>query len=518
MNNEDASNPSDSEHRDAKDLVQGALLNYLGMAAKVSKVLFLFVAARLYGPQDLGLYLLAWSVVDIASKFGLWGLDRSIIRDIARYRRNDSPEVRATLSGILKFNLGLAIGLSTAATLGTFFLAPVIALNIFHDLALLRPIRILAFALPFVVLTQMLIATTKAQRIMKYEVIVRQGLEPLTLLLFTVGFLPFKLGAVGLVSAHVGASIVAVFGAAFVAYRKYNHVGWTKQPLSQEIKRETLRYTSPMALMDFLTLMVARMDILLIGYFLNSSAAGVYGIAVEVISVIKRVRQGFEPIFAPIVSELHYHNKKEQLHRDYVVVTRWLMAGTLLPVLAMILFPQQILGMFSKQAAHAGNVLVVLALSHGIFGIFSAAESVLVMTGKTVTNTVLAAGMLLVNTILTIIFIPMWGLVGAAVGMLAAHIFVSVARVLWVYRNYDLNPFGSALLWPLFTGSVIFLIFFLARFLVHIDSLLATVATLLLLLLTYITLFFVGAAEPEEKHLLGLLKEKLLRRTAILRA
>jgi len=396
-------------------------------------------------------------------------------------------------------------------------LAPVIALKIFHDPALLQPIRILTIALPFVVQTQMLIATTKAQRTMKYEVLIRQGLEPLTLLLLTVGLLPFKLGAVGLVSAHVGASFVAVLGAAFVAYRKYGYVGWTKQPLPRAIKRETIRYTSPMALMDFLTLMVARMDILLIGYFLNSSAAGIYGIAVEMISIIKRVRQGFEPIFAPIVSELHYHNKKEQLHRNYVVVTRWLMAGTLLPVLAMTLFSHQILSLFNEQAARASDVLVVLAISHGIFGIFSAAESVLVMTGKTLLNTLLAAGMLLVNTILTIIFIPLWGLVGAAMGMLAAHIFVSVARVSWVYRTYHLNPFGTALVWPLFTGSAVFLVFYFARFMVHIDSLFATATTLLLLLLTYFSLFFVGAAEPEEKHLLDQLKDKFVKRTARLR-
>ena len=88
-------------HKDAKDLVEGALVNFLGMAAKISKVLFIFVAAHMYGPTALGVYLLAWSAIDIASKFGLWGIDRSLIRDIARYNIDKSEATKARIFGIM---------------------------------------------------------------------------------------------------------------------------------------------------------------------------------------------------------------------------------------------------------------------------------------------------------------------------------------------------------------------------------------------------------------------------------
>ncbi|RMF62327.1 MAG: hypothetical protein D6743_12260, partial [Calditrichaeota bacterium] len=429
-----------ASQKDAGDLVKGALVNYLGMIAKTSKVLFMFVAARVYGMETLGLYLLSWSVVDIASKFGLWGIDRSLIRDISRYHKDEGEANRIRLFGIIRFNIGLVIGLSFLTTVVVYFLIPLIAVQGLHKPNLIPPLRILVFAIPFITLTHSFIATTKALRIMKYEALIRSGLEPLVLLLGTLALIPFKMGVIALVSAHIFASAVAAVGAASVAIRKYRYLGWQHQALSAEDKKETLRYTSPIAVMDMLSLLVARSDILLVGRLMNEAAAGLYGIAVEIISVVKRIRQGFEPIFAPIVSELFYTKEKSRLHRNYVIVTRWLMAGSLLPALAMILYPAQLLSLFGREATAAAGALVVLAISHGLFGTFSAAESLLVMTGKTLLNTILAAAMLSINIAVSLWLIPKLGLVGAALGMLTAFAFVSAARLYHGYRFYGIHP------------------------------------------------------------------------------
>ncbi|MCZ6593760.1 MAG: hypothetical protein O6943_02475, partial [Bacteroidetes bacterium] len=157
-----------SVHTDAKNLVEGALVNFLGMAAKISKVLFIFVAAHMYGPTALGVYLLAWSAIDIASKFGLWGSDRSLIRDIARYNIDKSEATKARIFGILRFNLSIALGLSLLAAVVMFNLSTVIAEKVFKEASLIFPLKILSLTLPFVVLTHALIATTKALRIMRY--------------------------------------------------------------------------------------------------------------------------------------------------------------------------------------------------------------------------------------------------------------------------------------------------------------------------------------------------------------
>jgi len=508
---------SQPNHKDAKDLAQGAFVNYLGMLAKVSKVIFLLVVVRVYGVTALGLYLLAWSAIDIASKFGLWGIDRSLIRDIARYNVDKSEQIKEKIFGILRFNISIAISLSLVATLVMFNLSSVIALKIFKESGLITPMKILSLALPFVVLTHVFIATTKALRTMRYEVLIRQTLEPLILLLATVALIPLSLGAVGLVFAHLFASFIAACTAAFVMFRKYRHLGWRREPLPAEIKKATIRYTYPMAIMEFLNLMVARMDILLIGAFLNSTSAGVYGIAVEIISVIKRVRQGFEPIFSPIVSELFYNRQNVRLQRNYQLVTRWLMAGTLLPVVAIILYPTQLLVLFDEKAAAASGALIILALSHGLLGTFIGAESLIIMTGKSLLNTIFVAGMLAINLVVSVLLIPKFGLIGAALGMLCAYGFVSGARLFHAYKHYNLHPFGYSLLWPLITALATFILFYVVDTLLSVDSLFKTIAVLATMGIFYAGFYFLGASEPEERLLIEKLKNKLKRTHAVQR-
>ncbi|MCH8019554.1 hypothetical protein IH785_06815 [candidate division KSB1 bacterium] len=99
-------------HKDARDLVVGALFYFLGIVAKSSKIIFIIVATRFYGTSALGLYFLAWSIIDIASKFGLWGTDRSLIRDIARYNVDHSEPTKDRIFGIIRFNISVSLGAS----------------------------------------------------------------------------------------------------------------------------------------------------------------------------------------------------------------------------------------------------------------------------------------------------------------------------------------------------------------------------------------------------------------------
>ena len=103
-------------HKDAKDLIKGLLFNILGMLTKLSKALFVIVVAKYYGVEALGLYFLAWSVVDISSKFGLWGMDRSLVRDIARFNTDRSPKTNQYILSVIYFSIRYALFSSVVVT------------------------------------------------------------------------------------------------------------------------------------------------------------------------------------------------------------------------------------------------------------------------------------------------------------------------------------------------------------------------------------------------------------------
>lgn len=490
-----------ANHKDALDLFKGLFFNVLGMILKSGKVLFIFIAAHYYNATALGLYFLAWSTVDISSKLGLWGTDKNLVREIARLKTAPGKERNQLILDIIFYNVRLATILSIVVAVLVYFASPLISRLVFHDPDLASPMRLLAIAIPFIVLTLVFISTTKALRQMQYETFIRQGLEPAVLLLVALVLIPLHPGAAGLAVAHLSASVVAATASFIVVMRKFYYRGWRPRPLPKPVRKETWRYTSPLAATDFINLVVARTDIVLVGALLNSTSAGFYGIAVEIISVIKRVRQGFEPIFAPIVSELFHSGQNQRLRRNYQMVTRWLMAGSLLPVIAIFLFPGQILAFFNIHSSQAASALMVLALAHGVFGTFSAAESLLVMSGKSLLNFYLGALMLAVNLTAGLLLIPAFGLIGAAAATFLASLTVSFARIYHGYRTMRLLPFGRTLLWPLFTALSIALLIYLIKSWLQTTTLLETVVTFAVLFVSYVLLYFWGAKESEEKFL-----------------
>lgn len=503
---------NNSTEKDAVDILKGLIYHTVGILLKIGKAIFVFAAAKFYGTAALGLYFLAYGVIDIASKFGLWGMDRSLIREIAGLQGSRDAVARKRIAGLLRFHLRQVGLFSLLAMAVLIAAAPYLGQALFGDPGLVAPLRLLALALPAMTLTIALIAATKALRLMQYEVWIRQGLEPAILLLTMIILIPFDLGASGLALAQLLASSTAVLAAGITVWRLFRPAGVPAASISPVDRRAIFRYSTPIAGMDFINLSAARVDMLLVGGFLTPVAAGMYGIMIEIISVIKRVRQGFEPIFAPIVAELAQNRQQQRLQRNYVLVTRWLIAGSLLPVAAILLFPEQILALFDIYDAVATATLRLLAVAHGLFSIFSAAENLLVMTGFSAYNALFGACMLVANLTAGVLLIPLLGLPGAASATLVAFTATSLARIYLGYRQLHLQPFGTASLWPLTTAVVAAAVMYMLKIYLAIDSMPKVIVAFFALTILYASVYFWGAHEEEERFLLVKLRHKLKRR------
>lgn len=51
-----------SHNHQQKDLSRGALIYFLGMPGKFAGFLVMWIAARYYGSEELGIYVGAWSI------------------------------------------------------------------------------------------------------------------------------------------------------------------------------------------------------------------------------------------------------------------------------------------------------------------------------------------------------------------------------------------------------------------------------------------------------------------------
>ena len=150
---------------DARSMAKGASFNLAGlMAASVLGVAFNLVAVRIVPIHDFGLYALGITVVALAQIPALMGLDTATVRYVAIGAGRDDPEA---ISGSVQTGLiaSTIAALVVSAVLWTQ--AERICTSLFDKPAGAESVRIIALALPALVLLRVTIAGIQGLGLMR---------------------------------------------------------------------------------------------------------------------------------------------------------------------------------------------------------------------------------------------------------------------------------------------------------------------------------------------------------------
>lgn len=439
-----------SAGRNWQDIARGARVNFLGILARSARAIYLVFVARMFGVEVLGLYLLSWTVVDVSSKLGLFGLDRGLLRFLPRQGAGVDPELRARLT---QSAVGIALSASLATAMALFLLAPLVARVVLNQAEAVPALRILAWGVVPLALSSVLLAITRVERRMEFDVWTRSLIEPglllgLALLFAGLGWQQYGLYVAKLVAltAGLGASIVFVRRLRLLAFRPLvrralDRRFWWRETFASRLASFCL----PIGCYDLLALSIVSLDFLFLARFVGPRELGIYGAAVQVAILIKKARQAFEPALIPVLSqELQRDNRagaRESLDR----ASRWVVAIDLGFLLVVAVFGREILRLFGPAFGDGALPLLLITLAWGINGVWGIAENVILLE-KPHWNlwNWLAVAPLAVG--LNLLLIPRFGLAGAAASLLAVMSVVCGARLWQAHRLVGWRPFHIELL------------------------------------------------------------------------
>lgn len=422
---------------DTRDIAKGALVNFMGVLARSSNILFLVVLGRLYGVEITGLFILTRATVDVLSKLGILGLDRGLLTLAARYHAEDKDEDVYRVIGQALF-IG-AIASTVVFTLLQIF-AGTLATAFFNTPALELPLRIAGVAIFLWFCSAILLFATRSLRIMHYEVMTKSLVEPLSLLTLSVVFYFLGWGIVGLCVALLIALALGVVVAAHLFSRVYSLKRLAAHILDGHNRGAVFAFSAPIGVYDLLNLLLQRMDLFLVGRFLPAATAGIYGVAQEVASPLKTPRQAFDPIFIPVVSAAHQLGSRERMRVQYQNVTRWVLLINAAVLGFMVLASEPIMHLFGKTFTTGATVTYLLAGAIVINGVAGVSE-LFILIDRPLINLANTAGTLLVSAGLNLYLIPRYGIEGAAVAMIVSFFLMNTARVVEVRILYGLQPF-----------------------------------------------------------------------------
>ena len=468
------------------------LSRLLGYATQVA-------LAWLYGPVQLGFYVLGVTLVQITNVLSQFGMDNGVVRYVAHYQaEGDARRVRGTVLQALTVTFGLSVALSILLFLGAGFLAE----RVFDKGFLETMIRAFSVSVPFFTVMSMALWATQGFQTVKYQTYVQDVARPVLNLAFIAVFYLLGVEVLGAVAAYV---LSMAFGAVLSLYylkRVFPNL------LNSRVKpkfesRALFEASGPMIVTSFTQQANSWLALLVLGAFETMKAVGVYNVAFRTAALSTLVLFAFSGIFSPMVSSLHRRGLSQELSYLYKDVSRWAFAGALAFFLLTALLARDIMAVFGDEFVWGWPVIIVVAAAQLFSSSVGPTARVLAMTGHQRIVMVATLGSTAAAAVLNLLLVPAFGIFGAAVATAAAVVLVNVVTVLFVHQLLGFWPFSAYYARPIVAGLLAAAFVYLVRLVLPASGATALLVFAPLFLAVFIALLVALGLSPSDRQFLA---------------
>lgn len=187
-------------------------------------------------------------------------------------------------------------------------------------------------------------------------------------------------------------------------------------------------------------LLSSQADLLIIGAFLGTERAGVYGVASQFAALIGFGVTGVLFCTTPMISSLHAQGDRAGLQRLTRTATRLNMAVSLPILPILVVFGHRLLGLFGPGYVSGYPVLLLLSASVVLASTIGALSGfLLTMTGHQDVAGKVIVGSALLNLALTVTLTPLFGPIGTATATGIAGIVRACVLSLVVWRRLGVS-------------------------------------------------------------------------------
>ncbi|MBZ0267789.1 oligosaccharide flippase family protein [bacterium] len=420
-----------------REMARGTGLMFLGaIGYQVFEYLYRVLLARGLGMEGFGTLNQARAVFLLVSGLATLGLAQGIRQFVASSRTEGTPGSarRAILDGA---RLAAVAGIAGAALLHA--LADPVA-RLLHNDALAEPIRVLAFAI--LPTTGLLFTIHVGQAVRSYRpaAVAHQLLDPFLRFAFSFLLLLSGAGLAGILGGYVAATTVALV-VAIVMVSRLHPIRELPRGEAPSRAGALLRYSLPLALSYVVHGLAERIDILMIGYFLDEARVGLYASGSAVARTLLILLASMMPVTATLAAEYAGRGDRAGIADLRRRAGRWMLLLGAPIAVAFGLFPAFLVTtLFGDEYAGGAPILRILAPGYLAAIVLGPLGVIIAALGKTTWSLQNALVRTSVNIALNALLIPRWGLAGAAVATTAA---MTAGTAMYVLQLRKLVSFGS---------------------------------------------------------------------------
>ncbi len=428
---------------DARDglgsVTRGSLILLLGTIGFVgANFVARVILVRNLSPSDFGEFYIALTLAGLLSAIGQLGLPSAIARSIP-YASSDDDR-RAIIRAAFSFGIPLAVGA------GVVLLLLSIPISIRYNEPILGlTLQYFAIALTAAILTSQIAAIFQGFEDVRPNAIFVQVLNPVLFIAFLLLFLTegpgrFPLGYRGALIAYVGGYAAALVGI-LVYYRVQIRKRIAPGPRNPAATHRLLLFALPLFVVGVLSILAGSVDTLVLGFFHNSEA-GDYGAALSLARLGLIGLGALAYILLPVVARYVRYQDTPSAGVIYGTATRWMVLTALPFAIIFFVFPANTLAAVYNAnytgAALPLQILILGALASAMIGPAAATQVSFGQTRLLLYNNLAGA---LTDGILSLVLIPPYGLVGAAIAWASASALMPALAITELVLFQGVRPF-----------------------------------------------------------------------------
>ncbi|HEY4343588.1 MAG TPA: flippase [Parvibaculum sp.] len=413
-----------------------AMVMGIRIAGAAITLLSQVLLARWMGAFEYGIFAYVWVWVIILGILAPMGFGTSTLRFVPDYRVNEKWR---RLSGILEASWRMVAIFGVIATaLGLAVLA------VFHNQIApyyLLPLAVALVCVPAFALTDTLEGTARAFGWVNLAYLPAYIVRPLAIVVIG-GIIYLVMGELTGLAAVIGALIAAVLtlgGQRLLLNRRIAQTIPKAKPFRHT--KYWIMASMPLVLTEGLYLALLNCDIVLLGAYVDPDHVGVYFAATRIVNLITFIYFAVAALAVPKFAELHAKDDRAGLQAFVHDIIQWIFWPTLAAAAFILLFGNIALGLFGQDFSAGYPLLAILMLGFIARASTGPIEYLLNMTGNQNVTAGAYGGAAVLNILLNLIFIPRFGLEGAAGSTAISLIFASVWLFIAVRRRLGISAF-----------------------------------------------------------------------------
>ncbi|WP_456423180.1 flippase [Thermococcus sp.] len=489
----------------AGELGRAARGGAIALVGLIASAIFGFLAraivGRIYGPEQYGVYNLTFTVFTITLIVVMMGFPMGMQRQVSYFLSRKPGEVKELIGTALT----LVLLTSTLGLIVLEVLRGTLPRYIGGSDLLTELLGILSISLPISATLNVLISISQGFKRVREYTIYGKIIAPLlyTLLIVITGVI-FDMPIHYIMDAYIISQGITLT----LVIRDLTVAGILPKRLyfSKRMARAIVLFSIPLMMSGIINLVMTWTDTLMLGHYLSSGIVGIYNAAAPLARFIPVFLSAMTVIYNPIVTRFYVKGRIQEISEFYSAITKWVLLLTFPLFLLLFAYPQAVITtLFGQKYVEAWKPLMILSAGFLVHSIVGPNGLTLISIGKPskeMTGNLLGA---VINVLLNMTLIPIYGMIGAAIATASAYVVANIYK-LGVLRMYGISPLSASYTKTLILGTAVTLVALATS---TSNILIALVLTAVLTTVFYVLCLVTGTFKERDVEVLRIASKRL---------